>query len=68
MVSGVPISATVPNFVQMGQTVKTVADIFQFNGFQNSCRRHLRFVKFKFLAVDSLGKFILRHRAKFHRD
>jgi len=39
------------DFIEIGQTV---AEIWQFNGFQNGAVRHHGFVKFKFLTVEKV--------------
>jgi len=46
----------VPNFIKIGQTI---AEMSQFNGFQNAAVRHLGFVKFAFLMVCAVKGHIL---------
>jgi len=53
---------TVTNFIKIG---RTVAEIWRFNGFQNSGRPPSSLFKFKSLTVGAVNGPTLHHRTKF---
>ena len=60
-----PIRISVPNLVEIGQTV---AEISHLMDFQDGSRRHLEFSKFQNVANSFLGRPHLHHPAIFRRD
>ena len=59
------ICIIVPDFIKISQTV---AEIWQFNGFQNDGLCRLGFWKFKLFTVWAVKRPILHNRAKFRED